>query len=69
MTRRAEALADPDTTGGGHRDGRAAKTGDSRSIYDACWATFVSILKTKAEEAVGRVVEVDFRHTSDRCEA
>ena len=35
----------------------------------AAWGQFVSILRAKAEDA-GRVwVEVDPRHTSDRCEA
>ena len=61
MTRRAEAFADPDTTGGRHPNGQAAKTGVSRSIHDASRATFVSVLKTKEEEAVGRVAEVDPR--------
>ncbi len=46
-----------------------AKSGLSRSISDAGWGRFVSILRAKAEDA-GRIwIEVDPRHTSDRCEA
>jgi putative transposase len=40
-----------------------------RSIHDAGWAQFVSILRAKAEEAGRVVIDVDARHTSDRCEA
>jgi putative transposase len=41
----------------------------NRSIHDAGWARFVSILRAKAEEAGRVVIDVDARHTSDRCEA
>jgi transposase len=47
----------------------AAKTGLHRSIHDAGWAQFVSILRAKAEEAGCVVIDVDPRHTSDRCQA
>jgi transposase len=47
----------------------AAKTGLHRSIHDAGWAQFVSILRAKAEEAGPVVIDVDPRHTSDGCEA
>jgi putative transposase len=40
-----------------------------QSIHDAGWAQFVSILRAKAEEAGRVVIDVDARHTSDRCEA
>jgi putative transposase len=46
----------------------AAKRGLSRSISDAGWGKFISILRAKAEEA-GRIwIEVDPRHTSVCCE-
>jgi len=49
-------------------NGAAAKRGLSRSISDAGWGRFVSVLRAKAEDA-GRIwIEVDPRHTSDRCE-
>jgi transposase len=47
----------------------AAKTGLNRSIHDAGWGQFVSILRAEAEEAGRVVIDVDARHTSDRCEA
>jgi transposase len=47
----------------------AAKVGLNRSIHDAGWDRFVSILRAKAEEAGRVVIDVDARHTSDRCEA
>jgi putative transposase len=41
----------------------------SRSIGDAGWGQFVSLLRAKAEEAGRTLIEVDPRHTSDGCEA
>lgn len=69
MVRRAKPLLDPDTPGSYLPNGQAAKSGLNRSIHDAGWAQFRSILAAKAEEAGRRVVSVDPRHTSDRCEA
>ena len=69
MVRRAKARPDPDQPGQFLPNGAAAKAGLNRSIHDAGWAAFVNILKAKAEEAGRRVVDVDPRHTSDRCEA
>jgi putative transposase len=67
MVRRA--TPDPDNAGAFLPNGAAAKTGLNFVISDAAWGQFVSILRAKAEDA-GRVwVEVDPRHTSDRCEA
>ncbi|HEX9352896.1 MAG TPA: transposase [Streptosporangiaceae bacterium] len=60
---------DPDRPGEFLPNGAAAKTGLNRSIHDAGWARFVSILRAKAEEAGRVVIDVDPRHTSDRCEA
>ncbi len=69
MVRRATPVPDPDNPGQFLPNGAAAKTGLNLSISDAAWGQFVSILRAKAEDA-GRVwVEVDPRHTSDRCEA
>ncbi len=68
MLRRAKPVPDPDNPGMFLPNGARAKTGLNRSISDAGWGQFVSILRAKAEEA-GRVwIEVDPRHTSDRCE-
>ncbi|MFY9917493.1 MAG: transposase [Mycobacterium sp.] len=69
MMRRAKPAPDTDNPGQFLPNGATAKSGLNRSIADAGWGQFVSILRAKAEDA-GRVwVEVDPRHTSDRCEA
>jgi putative transposase len=68
MLRRAKPVPDPDNPEQYLGNGARAKSGLSRSISDAGWAGFVSVLRAKAEEA-GRIwIEVDPRHTSDRCE-
>jgi putative transposase len=69
MVRRAKPRPDPDNPGCYLPNGAAAKSRLNRSIHDAGWAAFVGILKAKAEEAGRRVVDVDPRHSSDRCEA
>ncbi len=69
MVRRATPVPDPDNPGKFLPNGAAAKTGLNRSISDAGWGQFVSILRAKAEDAGRTVIEVDPRHTSDRCEA
>jgi putative transposase len=50
-------------------NGNAAKAGLNRSISDAGWGQFLSILRAKAEDAGRICIDVDPRHTSDRCEA
>jgi putative transposase len=50
-------------------NGAAAKAGLNRSISDAGWAQFTSILRAKAEEAGRIVVGVNPRHTSQTCNA
>lgn len=45
----------------------AAKAGLNRSILDAGWGVFLSVLRAKAESAGRAVAEVDPRHTSQRC--
>jgi putative transposase len=69
MVRRAKPVPDPDNPGQYLPNGARAKSGLNRSISDAGWGRFVSILRAKAEEA-GRIwIEVDPRHTSDGCES
>jgi putative transposase len=69
MVRRAKPVPDPDDPGQFLPNGARAKSGLNRSISDAGWGRFISILRAKAEEA-GRIwIEVDPRHTSDRCES
>ena len=69
MLRRAKPVADPANPGRYLPNRARAKTGLNRSISDAGWGQFVSILRAKAEEAGRAWIEVDPRHTSDRCEA
>ena len=69
MVRRARPVPDPANPSQFLPNGQAAKTGLNRSIHDAGWGAFVGILEAKAEEAGRRVLDVDPRHTSDRCEA
>ncbi len=45
----------------------AAKSGLNRSILDAGWGVFLTVLRAKAESAGRVVVEVDPRHTSQTC--
>ena len=67
MTRRAKAKADIESVGQFLPNGAAAKTGLNRSINDAGWAQFRSILDAKAEEAGRTVLGVNPRHTSQTC--
>ena len=68
MVRRPKPVPDEDNPGQYLANGARAKSGLNRSISDAGWGRFVSILRAKAEEA-GRIwIEVDPRHTSDGCE-
>ncbi|MGH9062798.1 MAG: RNA-guided endonuclease InsQ/TnpB family protein, partial [Acidimicrobiales bacterium] len=69
MVRRARPRPDPKRPGAYLSNGGAAKSGLNRSISDAGWGAFVTILRAKAEEAGRTVLDVDPRHTSDRCEA
>jgi putative transposase len=69
LVRRPAPRPDPDQPGRFLPNRAAAKTGLHRSIHDAGWAQFVPILRAKAEEAGRVVIDVDPRHTSDRCEA
>ena len=68
MLRRAKPVPDPDNPGQFLPNGARAKSGLNRSISDAGWGQFVSILRAKAEDAGRTWIEVDPRHTSDGCE-
>jgi putative transposase len=65
MVRRAKPVPDPANPGQFLANGARAKAGLSRSISDAGWGRFVSILRGKAEDAGRTWIEVDPRHTSD----
>jgi len=67
MTKRAKPKPDPENTGQFLPNGGSAKTGLNRSINDASWAQFRSILEAKAEEAGRTVMSVNPRHTSQAC--
>jgi putative transposase len=64
---RAAPTPDPANPGGFLSNGQAAKTGLNRSILDAGWGVFLDVLRAKAEGAGRTVVEVNARHTSQRC--
>lgn len=65
MTRRPKPrLADNGTY---EPNGAAAKSGLNKSINDAGWGVFLGMLHAKAESAGRVVVEVNPRHTSQRC--
>jgi putative transposase len=68
MVRWPKPVPDQDNPGQYLANGARAKSGLNRSISDAGWGRFVSILRAKAEDA-GRIwIEVNPRHTSDGCE-
>jgi putative transposase len=69
MVRRAKPVPNPDNPGQFLPNGARAKSGLNRSISDAGWGRFVSILCAKAEDAGRTLIEVDPRHTSDGCES
>ncbi|MCJ0874530.1 transposase [Streptomyces sp. AP-93] len=60
---------DPDMLGGFLPNGAAAKAGLNRSISDAGWGVFLTILHAKAESAGREVIAVDPRNTSRTCPA
>lgn len=68
MVRRAKPKPDPQRPGQFLPNGARAKSGLNRSISDAGWGQFVSILRAKAEDAGRTWIEVNPRHTSDGCE-
>lgn len=58
---------DPDKPGAFVPNGAAAKAGLNRSIADAGWGVFLTILHAKAESAGREVIAVDPRNTSRKC--
>ncbi|MFH8739446.1 RNA-guided endonuclease InsQ/TnpB family protein, partial [Streptomyces sp. NPDC017964] len=69
MVRRAAPKPDPDKSGAFVPNGAGAKTGLNRSIADAGWGVFLTILAAKAESAGREVIAVDPRNTSRQCPA
>ena len=69
MARLAKPKPDPENPGQFLPNGGGGGEVWAQSILiDAGWGQFISILRAKAEDA-GRIwIEVDPRHTSDRCE-
>ena len=67
MTRRAKPKADPDNVGEYLPNGAAAKSGLTKSINDAGWSAFISMLEYKAVNAGSRVIKVNAHHTSQIC--
>jgi putative transposase len=65
MTRRP--VPRPDGQGGFEPNGAAAKAGLHRSILDAGWGVFLSMLADKAESAGRELVAVNPRNTSRTC--
>ncbi|MEU5438858.1 transposase [Streptomyces sp. NPDC020719] len=58
---------DPDKPGAFVPNGAAAKAGLNRSIADAGWGVFLTILHAKAESAGREVIAVNPRNTSRTC--
>jgi putative transposase len=67
LSKRARPVPDPGQPGAFLRNGAAAKSGLNKSILDAGWGQFTTILAGKAEEAGRRIVAVDPRNTSVTC--
>lgn len=67
MTKRAKPKPDPETPGAFLPNGGSAKTGLNRSIGDAAWGQFFSILTAKAECAGRKVIQVNPAYTSIDC--
>lgn len=67
MTKRAKPKPDPDTHGVWLPNGGSAKSGLNKSILDAGWSAFLSILHSKAESAARTVIEVNPANTSRTC--
>ncbi|MFJ3970681.1 RNA-guided endonuclease InsQ/TnpB family protein [Streptomyces parvus] len=67
MVKTAAPKPDPEQPGSFLPNGAAAKTGLNRSISDAGWGVFLTILTAKAESAGRDVIAVDPRNTSRTC--
>ncbi|MFE9856615.1 RNA-guided endonuclease InsQ/TnpB family protein [Streptomyces sp. NPDC005780] len=69
MTKAPVPKPDPDASGILLPNGAGAKAGLNRSIADAGWGVFLTILNAKAESAGREVMAVDPRNTSRTCPA
>jgi len=67
MVRAPKGKPDPERPGAFLPNGASMKAGLNRSIYDAGWGQFVSLLSYKAESAGRSVVSVNPRYTSQTC--
>ncbi|MER5387058.1 transposase, partial [Streptomyces sp. NPDC002688] len=67
MSRAPAPKPDPDRPGSFLPNGAAAKAGLNKSINDAGWGVFLTILHAKAERAGREVIAVDPRNTSRTC--
>lgn len=67
MTKAPAPKPDPLQAGAFLPNGAAAKAGLNRSIADAGWGVFLTILHAKAERAGREVIAVDPRNTSRTC--
>ncbi|MGW7089221.1 RNA-guided endonuclease InsQ/TnpB family protein [Streptomyces sp. NPDC054871] len=67
MVKAPSPKPDPETPGSFLPNGSAAKAGLNRSINDAGWGVFLTILTSKAESAGREVIAVDPRNTSRTC--
>jgi predicted RNA-binding Zn-ribbon protein involved in translation (DUF1610 family) len=69
MVRTPAPRPDPDQSGAFLPNGASAKAGLNRSVSDAGWGVFLTILRAKAESAGREVIAVDPRNTSRACPA
>ncbi|WP_328447457.1 transposase [Streptomyces sp. NBC_00386] len=67
MSRTPAPKPDPDRSGTFLPNGATAKAGLNKSINDAGWGVFLTILHAKAESAGREVIAVDPRNTSRTC--
>ena len=67
MTQRANPVPDPHQPGAFLPNGQAAKTGLNKSILDAGWGVFLSVLTAKAENAGRELIPVNPANTSRTC--
>lgn len=67
MTRKAKPKPDPANPGAFLPNGQSAKSGLNKSILDAGWAQFLSILTAKAECAGRVMIPVNPAYTSQTC--
>jgi len=67
MVRKPKPKPDPENPGQFLPNGKAAKGGLNKSINDAGWGTFVSMLGFKAEKAGSRLLKVSPNYTSQTC--